>query len=99
MDDFSHHAPANQFSLTPEQESIRDMARAFAADRIAPHALEWDATKHFPTDAIRDVGPLGLGGIYIREDVGGSGFKRLDAALVFEALSTGCAAIAAYISI
>src|SRR5271168_1163318 len=99
MDDHSGHASVNPFGLTADQESIRDMARAFAAERIAPHALRWDAEKHFPLDVIRAVAPLGMGGIYIREDVGGSGLKRLDAALVFEALSTGCAAIAAYISI
>jgi alkylation response protein AidB-like acyl-CoA dehydrogenase len=89
----------NPFSLTPEQETIRDMARAFAAERLAPHALRWDAEKHFPLDVIRSVAELGMGGIYVREDVGGSGLKRLDAALVFEALSTGCPAVAAYISI
>jgi alkylation response protein AidB-like acyl-CoA dehydrogenase len=99
MDDFSNLSPAPQFGLTGEQEHIRDMARSFAAERIAPHALEWDANKHFPVDVIREVAPLGMGGIYIREDVGGSGLKRLDAALVFEALATGCPAISAYISI
>jgi alkylation response protein AidB-like acyl-CoA dehydrogenase len=89
----------NPFGLTPEQETIRDMARAFAAEKLAPHALRWDAEKHFPLDVIRSVAELGMGGIYVREDVGGSGLKRLDAALVFEALSTGCPAVAAYISI
>jgi alkylation response protein AidB-like acyl-CoA dehydrogenase len=89
----------NAFGLTPEQETIRDMARAFAAEKLAPHALRWDADKHFPVDVIRSVAGLGMGGIYVREDVGGSGLKRLDAALVFEALSTGCPAVAAYISI
>ena len=95
-----HSNPAqNPFGLTPEQETIRDMARAFAAEKLAPHALRWDAEKHFPLDVIRSVAELGMGGIYVREDVGGSGLKRLDAALVFEALSTGCPAVAAYISI
>ena len=99
MDDMTHHAAANPFGLTAEQESIRDMARAFAAEQLAPHALRWDETKHFPIDVIKRVAELGMGGIYIREDVGGSGLKRLDAALVFEALSTGCPAVAAYVSI
>jgi alkylation response protein AidB-like acyl-CoA dehydrogenase len=99
MDDVANLTLGSQFSLTEEQDHIRAMARAFAAERIAPHALEWDANKHFPVDVIRDVAPLGMGGIYIREDVGGSGLKRLDAALVFEALATGCPAISAYISI
>src|ERR1700733_8463211 len=99
MDDMTHHAAVNPFGLTAEQESIRDMARAFAAEQLAPHALRWDETKHFPIDVIKRVAELGMGGIYIREDVGGSGLKRLDAALGFEALSTGGPAVAAYVSI
>jgi len=99
MDDLSHHAAVNPFGLSPEHETIRDMARAFAREQLEPHALRWDAEKFFPIDVIRGVAALGMGGIYVREDVGGSGLKRLDAALVFEALATGCPAIAAYISI
>jgi alkylation response protein AidB-like acyl-CoA dehydrogenase len=99
MDTQQAHPVQHAFGLTEEQHSIRDMARAFAAEKLAPHALRWDAEKHFPLDVIRSVAELGMGGIYVREDVGGSGLKRLDAALVFEALSTGCPAVAAYISI
>jgi alkylation response protein AidB-like acyl-CoA dehydrogenase len=99
MDTQPAHQVQSAFALTEEQETIRDMARAFAAEKLAPHALRWDAEKHFPLDVIRSVAELGMGGIYVREDVGGSGLKRLDAALVFEALSTGCPAVAAYISI
>jgi alkylation response protein AidB-like acyl-CoA dehydrogenase len=99
MDTQQPHPVQHAFGLTEEQHSIRDMARAFAAEKLAPHALRWDAEKHFPLDVIRSVAELGMGGIYVREDVGGSGLKRLDAALVFEALSTGCPAVAAYISI
>ena len=85
--------------LNEQQTMIRDMARGFADDRLAPHALEWDEKKHFPVDVIRETAALGLGGIYVREDVGGSGLTRFDAALVFEALATGCPAISAFISI
>jgi alkylation response protein AidB-like acyl-CoA dehydrogenase len=98
MDDQAHRADA-PFALTADQIAIQDMARAFADEQLAPHALQWDADKFFPVDTIRAVAPLGMAGIYIREDAGGSGLKRLDAALVFEALSTGCPAVAAYISI
>lgn len=87
------------FLLTEEQAAIRDMAAAFAAEELAPHAIEWDQTRHFPIDTLRKAGALGLGGICVKEDVGGSGLTRLDAALIFEALSTGCPTIAAYISI
>jgi alkylation response protein AidB-like acyl-CoA dehydrogenase len=87
------------FALTDEQEAIQDMARRFAEDELAPHAAEWDEKKHFPVDVIKKSAELGLAGIYTREDVGGSGLGRLDAALIFEALSAGCTATAAYISI
>lgn len=87
------------FALSEEQEAIQEMAQRFAADELAPHAAEWDEKKHFPVDVIRKSAELGLAGIYTREDVGGSGLGRLDAALIFEALSEGCTSTAAYISI
>lgn len=87
------------FALTDEQQAIQEMAQRFAADELAPHAAEWDEKKHFPVDVIKKSAELGLAGIYTREDVGGSGLGRLDAALIFEALSAGCTATAAYISI
>ncbi len=87
------------FALTDEQQAIQEMAQRFAADELAPHAAEWDEKKHFPVDVIKKSAELGLAGIYTREDVGGSGLGRLDAALIFEALSAGCTSTAAYISI
>ncbi len=87
------------FHLSEEAIAIREMVRDFAAEKLAPFAIEWDEAKHFPVDAMRDAATLGMGGIYIREDVGGSGLTRLDAAVIFEALSQGCPAVAAYISI
>lgn len=88
-----------QFELNEDQRAIQEMAEAFAADRVAPHALEWDKAKHFPVDVIKETGPLGLGGIYVREDVGGSALGRLDAVLIFEALSKACPAFSSFISI
>jgi alkylation response protein AidB-like acyl-CoA dehydrogenase len=87
------------FALPEDQVALRDTARAFAAEKIAPFALKWDEDKHFPIDTIREAAALGMGGIYIREDVGGSGLSRLDAALIFEALAQGCPTVSAYISI
>jgi alkylation response protein AidB-like acyl-CoA dehydrogenase len=87
------------FALTGEQIAIRDMARDFARARIEPHALEWDEQKTFPVETFREAATLGMAGIYVREDVGGSGLTRLDAALIFEALATGCPCVAAYLSI
>jgi alkylation response protein AidB-like acyl-CoA dehydrogenase len=87
------------FALTDDQITIRDMAREFAAEKIAPHALEWDEKRHFPVNVIRETAALGMAGIYVREASGGSGLTRLDAALIFEALAEGCPAVSAYISI
>jgi alkylation response protein AidB-like acyl-CoA dehydrogenase len=75
------------------------MVHDFASEKIAPHALEWDATKHFPVDVLREAGKLGLGGIYVAEEYGGSGLSRADAALIFEELAKADPTIAAYISI
>ena len=92
-------ADQNQFELNEDQLAIQDMARAFASDRVAPHALQWDRDKHFPVDVLQETGPLGMGGIYVREDVGGSALKRLDAVLIFEALATACPSFSAFVSI
>jgi len=88
-----------QFALTEDQVAVRDMARAFAADKIAPFALKWDEEKHFPIDVMREAAVLGIGGIYIRDDVGGSALSRFDAALIFEALAQGCPTVSSFISI
>lgn len=87
------------FSLSEEQLAIRDMAQGFAQDEIAPHAIEWDQNRHFPVDVIQQAMALGLGGIMVSEEFGGSGLGRLEAVLVYEALAKGCPAISAYLSI
>jgi alkylation response protein AidB-like acyl-CoA dehydrogenase len=87
------------FELGDEQVAIREMARDFAAEHLAPHAITWDRDKFFPVETLRAAAALGMGGIYIDEAHGGSGLTRLDAALIIEALATGCPSIAAYISI
>jgi alkylation response protein AidB-like acyl-CoA dehydrogenase len=89
----------NLFTLTEDQIAIRDMAQSFAAENLAPHAVDWDQRKHFPVDVMREAAALGMGAVYVRDDVGGSGLTRLDAALIFEALATGCPTVSAYISI
>jgi alkylation response protein AidB-like acyl-CoA dehydrogenase len=89
----------NPFALTEDHVAIRDMARGFAAEQMAPHAVAWDENRHFPVDVMRAAAALGMGGIYVREDVGGSGLTRLDATLIFEALASGCPTVAAFISI
>ena len=88
-----------QFALNEDQHAIRDMARGFAEAKIAPFALKWDEEKHFPVDTMREAASLGMGGIYIRDDVGGSALTRFDAALIFEALAQGCPTVSAFVSI
>jgi len=87
------------FALTEDQILIQDMARKFADDRLKPNAAEWDEKKTFPVDVLREAAEMGLAGIYVRDDIGGSGMGRLDAALIFEQLSRGCVATAAFLSI
>ncbi len=92
-------AAAPQFSLDEEQVALAEATRAFADDIFAPNALAWDEAKHFPIVEMRKAAELGMGGIYVAENVGGSGLSRLAATLIFEALATGCPAVAAYMSI
>lgn len=87
------------FSFSEDQTAIRDMARGFAADRLAPNAAEWDAKAHFPKDVYREAAGLGLAAMYTTEEHGGSGLGRMDAALVFEALAEGCVTTSAFLSI
>ncbi|HWW11878.1 MAG TPA: isobutyryl-CoA dehydrogenase [Brevundimonas sp.] len=87
------------FQLTEDQRAIQSLATDFAADRLAPFSAHWDETKHFPIDVLRDAAALGLAGICVAEDVGGSGLARLDASLIFEALAHGDVASAAFLSI
>jgi alkylation response protein AidB-like acyl-CoA dehydrogenase len=92
-------ATTSQFELNEDQRAIQEMTATFAADRVAPFALEWDQNRYFPSDVIRETGALGFGGIYINEDVGGSGLGRLDAVLIFEALAAACPGFSSMISI
>jgi alkylation response protein AidB-like acyl-CoA dehydrogenase len=87
------------FQLSSDQLAIRDMAKTFADERFAPNAIQWDQEKHFPVAELREAAALGMGAVYVREESGGSGMSRLDAALIFEALATGCPSTAAYLSI
>jgi hypothetical protein len=87
------------FNLTEEQRGFQETARTFARDAMMPHARDWDENETFPMDALRAAAALGFGGIYVKDDVGGSALTRLDAAIIFEELAQGCTSTAAYISI
>jgi alkylation response protein AidB-like acyl-CoA dehydrogenase len=87
------------FELTEDQRAFQATARSFAREEMMPHAREWDEGEVFPVEALRKAARLGFGGIYVKDDVGGSALTRLDAALIFEELAQGCTSTAAYISI
>ncbi|GFZ97615.1 acyl-CoA dehydrogenase [Elstera cyanobacteriorum] len=87
------------YELTEDQRAFQSMAREFATEHLAPFAAQWDEEHFFPVATFRKAAELGMAGIYVREESGGSGLTRLDAALIFEELSAGCIASAAYLSI
>ena len=88
-----------EFALSEEQAAIFDMARDFGAEHIAPHARAWEGDGAIPRALWPRLAELGFGGLYVSEEAGGAGLSRLDAALVFEALSRSCASVAAFLSI
>lgn len=87
------------FGLSEEQQAIFDMAHAFGQEHIAPFARQWEAEGTIPKALWPKVAELGLGGIYVSEDHGGSGLTRLDATLVFEALAMACPSVGSFLSI
>ncbi len=87
------------FAMTEEQTAIFDMAYDFGQEHIAPYARQWEAEGTIPKDLWPRIGELGFGALYVSEDGGGSGLSRLDATLVFEALSMACPSVAAFLSI
>jgi alkylation response protein AidB-like acyl-CoA dehydrogenase len=87
------------FELTEDQRAFQATARQFAREDMVPNAPDWDENSTFPVPELRQAAALGFGGIYVKDDVGGSGLSRLDATIIFEELAQGCTSTAAYISI
>ena len=87
------------FSQTEEQTAIFEMALSFGQEHIQPFAQDWEKAGEIPKDLWPKLAELGFGGLYVSEDNGGAGLTRLDATLVFEALSQSCASVAAFLSI
>ena len=88
-----------QSILLDDERVFTETAASFAQKRLTPYALEWDATKHFPVEVLREAAQLGMAAIYCRDDVGGSGLRRLDGVRIFEQLATADPATAAFLSI
>jgi len=87
------------FSLSSEQTAIFDMAYEFGQEHIAPFARDWEKQGIIPKELWPKIAQLGLGGIYVSDEMGGSGLSRLDATLVFEALAMACPSVSAFLSI
>ena len=87
------------FSLSSEQTAIFDMAYEFGQEHIAPFARDWEKQGTIPKELWPKVAQLGLGGIDVSDEMGGSGLSRLDATLVFEALAMACPSVSAFLSI
>ncbi|MCW2654988.1 MAG: acyl-CoA dehydrogenase [Mycobacterium sp.] len=85
--------------LDDDERVITETAAAFAAKRLAPQALDRDATAHFPVEVLREAAELGMAAIYCGEDVGGSGLRRLDGVRIFEQLAAADPTVAAFLSI
>ncbi len=87
------------FALSEDQRAFQATARQFAREAMMPQAAAWDENETFPVETLREAAALGFGGIYVKDDSGGSALSRLDATIIFEELAQGCTSTAAYISI
>jgi len=85
--------------LTEEQAMIRDMARQFARERLAPGAAERDRDSRFPADELREMGELGLLGMVVPEEWGGAGADAVSYALAIEEIAAGDGAISTIMSV
>ena len=75
--------------LSEEQTMVRDTARAYAAEQLAPNAAAWDREATFPDAAVQGLGELGLMGVQVPEEWGGAGLGNIELALVIEEIAAG----------
>ena len=87
------------FELSDEQRAFQETARAFAREEWLPQAPGWDEREEFPVEALHRAAALGFAGIYVGDELGGSGLGRVDATIIFEELAAACVSTAAYLSI
>ena len=85
--------------ITEEQAMVRDMARQFAAERLAPFAAEWDRTASFPSEALAEMGRLGMLGMVIPEEWDGAGADYVSYALALEEIAGGDGAVSTIMSV
>ena len=85
--------------LTQEQEMIRDSMRAFAQERLAPFAAEWDKNHTFPAEALKELGELGAMGMCVPEEWGGAGMDYMSLVLTLEEIAAGDGATSTIVSV
>ncbi len=85
--------------LTQEQEMIRDSMRAFAQERLAPFAAEWDREHTFPAEALKELGELGAMGMVVPEQWGGAGMDYMSLVLTLEEIAAGDGATSTIVSV
>ena len=87
------------FQLDDEQRDIQELARKFAQNELAPHADDWDEQHHFPREVLQPMAELGLTGLVVPEQYGGSALPRLTGALIYEQLAQADMATAVWLSV
>ncbi len=82
------------YELSEDLVALQDMARRFALEQIAPNARQWDREASIPREIVAQLGDLGLLGIFIPTEYGGSGLGDLAATVVMEEIARHCGATA-----
>ena len=85
--------------LNDEQQMVRDTARAFAQDKLAPFAAEWDREHKFPADALTEMASLGFLGMTIPEEWDGAGLDYVSYAAAVIEIAAGCGAVSTIMSV
>ncbi len=87
------------FEMTEEQREIRDLVRKFAQNEIAPHAERWDEEAVFPRELFPPLAEMGLAGLFVPEEYGGSQLSRLTGALIYEEIGAADMSTAVWLSV
>jgi len=96
---FSVDPSSALIGLTSDQAEFYNLAKTYADQEMFPNAQKWDEECFFPKDTLKELGKMGFGGVFVRDDVGGSNLSRVDGTIIFEALSSGCTGTTAYLTI
>ena len=82
-----------KFQLTEDQEIIRDSVREFAHRRILPNRMKWDEEQIFPREIFSEMGEIGLMGMLVPEEYGGSGLGYIEYKTAIEELASVCGSV------